>query len=63
MEIIDNITKPNFVYFHKKMHVLFFKLQNFEVSADKAECIKVKSSNRCLDLRHYKIYGSAAPAS
>ena len=43
MEILDNITMPDFVHFHTKVLVLLFKVQNFKVNADKSECMKVNS--------------------
>ena len=45
------------------MLILLFKGLNFKASADKAECIKVKSSNKCLDLMRTKSHRSAARAS
>ena len=49
--------------FTKRCWYYFSKSGNFKVSGNKSEYIKVKSSNRCLDLMHTKCHGSAAPAS
>ena len=40
-----------------------FQCPELQVSADHSECVKVKSSNKCLDLMHIKFHGSAAPTS
>ena len=45
MEILDNIAMPGSVHFHKKGAGTTY----FKVSADKSECKKIKSSNKCLD--------------
>ena len=45
MEILGNNTMPDFVHFYKKMLVLLFKAQSFNVRANQSECIKVESSD------------------
>ena len=42
----------------QKMLGLFFKVRNFKVGADKSEFIKVKLSNKCLDIMHTIFLGS-----
>ena len=63
MEIIDNSMMPDFVYFHKKVLVLLFNVWNFNINANKSECIKIRSSNKCLHLMHIKFHGSVAAPS
>ena len=41
---------PDFVKFHKNCAGTTLRI--IKVSADKSECIKVKSYNNCLDLMH-----------
>ena len=36
-----------------------FKFQNFKIIANKSECIKIKSSYKCLDLMHTEFHGLA----
>ena len=55
MEIRDNTTIADFVHFHQKVLVLLFKVRNADVSADESECIKIKSSNECLNFYAYRI--------
>ena len=60
MKVHDNV---RFCPFSQKGSGTIFKVRNFKVSADKSECVKFSSSNKCLDLMHTKFYGSVAPAS
>ena len=63
MEILDNTKLPDFVSFHKVDAGTTFKVHKFKISAGKSDCIKVRSSDKCLDLMQTKFHGSAVTAS